>query len=126
MKSGLDMNNFRTVLEKKKIPQNALLPFTSNINIIENRKVFYNSYLPNNVIFNILLHCIAKFRSELSNIVIKSLSETDKHYTYIDYIEDTQDFFSINPYHVEFLKWNNPSPIFGTIYYHFRNIKTKA
>ena len=25
----------------------------------------------------------------------------------------------INPYHVKFLKWNNPSYIYGTFYYHF-------
>ena len=24
-----------------------------------------------------------------------------------------------NPYHAEFLKWNNPSSIFGTTHYHF-------
>ena len=25
-----------------------------------------------------------------------------------------------NPYHAEFLKWNNPPPIFGTVHYHFK------
>ena len=25
----------------------------------------------------------------------------------------------INPYHAEFLKWNNPSSIFGTVHYQF-------
>lgn len=35
-------------------------------------------YLPNKVILSILLHCMAKVKSELSKIVIKSLSEKDK------------------------------------------------
>ena len=26
----------------------------------------------------------------------------------------------INPYHAEFLKWNNPPSIFGTVHYHFK------
>ena len=26
---------------------------------------------------------------------------------------------SFNPYHAKFLKWNNPSNIFGTVHYHF-------
>ena len=26
---------------------------------------------------------------------------------------------SINPYHAEFRKWNNPFYIFGTVHYHF-------
>ena len=30
---------------------------------------------------------------------------------------------SLNHLHAEFLKWNNPLPFFGTIYYHFRDIK---
>ena len=30
-----------------------------------------------------------------------------------------------NPYHVEVFKWNNPSSIFGTAQYHFRDIKLK-
>ena len=25
-----------------------------------------------------------------------------------------------NPYHAEFLKWNNPPSIFGTVHYHFQ------
>ena len=31
-----------------------------------------------------------------------------------------------NPYHAEFLKWNDPPSIFGTIHYHFRDIKMKT
>ena len=31
-----------------------------------------------------------------------------------------------NPYHGEFLKWNNPPYIFGTVHYHFRDIKTRT
>ena len=30
-----------------------------------------------------------------------------------------------SPYHAEFLKWNKPSNIFGTVHYHFRDIKMK-
>ena len=33
---------------------------------------------------------------------------------------------TLNLYHAEFLKWNNPSSIFGTIHYHFRDIKMKT
>ena len=33
---------------------------------------------------------------------------------------------SINPYHAEFLKWNNPPSIFGTVHYHFRDIEMKT
>ena len=32
----------------------------------------------------------------------------------------------LNSYHAEFLKWNNPSSTFGTIHYHFRDIKMKT
>ena len=32
----------------------------------------------------------------------------------------------LNPYHAEFLKWNNPPSIFGTVHYHFRDIKMKT
>ena len=35
-------------------------------------------------------------------------------------------FIFINPYHAEFLKWNNPTSIFGTLHYHFRDIKMKT
>ena len=31
----------------------------------------------------------------------------------------------INHYDAEYLKWNNPSSIFVTIHYRFRDIKTK-
>ena len=31
-----------------------------------------------------------------------------------------------NPYHAEFLKWNNPSYMCGTVHYHFRDIKMKT
>ena len=33
---------------------------------------------------------------------------------------------SINPYHAEFLKWNNPLSIYGTFHYHFRDVKMKT
>ena len=26
----------------------------------------------------------------------------------------------VNPYHIKFLKWNNPSYLFGTVHYHFK------
>ena len=29
------------------------------------------------------------------------------------------DSNNFNPYHAEFLKWNNPPSIFGTFHYHF-------
>ena len=32
----------------------------------------------------------------------------------------------VNPYHAEFLKWNNPPYIFVTVHYHFRDIKMKT
>ena len=32
---------------------------------------------------------------------------------------------TFNPYHAECLKWNNPSYIFGTFHYHFRDIKIR-
>ena len=28
--------------------------------------------------------------------------------------------YHLNPYHAEYLKWNNPSYIFGTVHYHFQ------
>ena len=34
--------------------------------------------------------------------------------------------FFFNPYHVEFLKWNSPPYIFGTVHYHFRDIKMRT
>ena len=29
----------------------------------------------------------------------------------------------LNPYHAEFLKWNNPSYIFGTVHYLFKGYR---
>ena len=34
--------------------------------------------------------------------------------------------YYINPYHAEFLKWNNPPYIIGTFYYHFKDIKMRT
>ena len=36
-------------------------------------------------------------------------------------------FFSrhFNPYHAEFLKWNSPPSIFGTVYYHFKGYQNE-
>ena len=34
-------------------------------------------------------------------------------------------YYYLNPYHAEFLKWNNPPSILGTAHYHFRDIKMK-
>ena len=34
-------------------------------------------------------------------------------------IQQTQGPPTVNPYHAQFLKWNNLSYIFGTVYYHF-------
>ena len=32
----------------------------------------------------------------------------------------------LNPYHAEFLKWNNVPYTFGTVHYHFRDIKIRT
>ena len=34
--------------------------------------------------------------------------------------------FILNTYHAVFLKWNNPSLIFGTVHYDFRDIKMRT
>ena len=31
-----------------------------------------------------------------------------------------QNLTIVNPYHAEFLKWNNPSSNFGTVHCHFK------
>ena len=39
---------------------------------------------------------------------------------------DHVKFKKFNPYHAEFHKWKNPPSNFGTIHYHFRDIKMKT
>ena len=44
------------------------------------------------------------------NVYVQMYMYMNKYYAY-EYI---------NPYHVEFLKWNNPLYIFGSVHYHFK------
>ena len=32
----------------------------------------------------------------------------------------------VDPYHAEFIKWNNPPYNFGTVHYHFKDIKMRT
>ena len=51
-----------------------------------------------------------------------------KHFTQPSYFTINRLLLSskINTYHAEFLKWDNPSYIFGTVLYHFRDINMKT
>ena len=73
--------------------------------VIDHKKALYHTKI---------MRAINKFLSvtDVLNVSIYSIAAFNK-------ILKGQMTPNVNPYHAEFLKWNNPPYIFGIFHYHF-------